>query len=327
MSKLQGTITAMTTPFASSKRAVTPPVDYPQFQEHVELQIAGLVDGLVVLGTTAEANMLKPAEKKNLVRIARDAIDASGKDIKLIVGTGEIDTRTVFKNTKWAKDAGADIAMVVSPPYVKPNKSGMIGHYETIAKAGLPILMYSVKSRTGGNGITFEMYQELVKIPQIIGTKEASGNLPLIKSVTTELGPKAANSDFAVLSGDDSATYEIMKFGGTGVVSVISNLVPGKVKGLTDAMLAKDEVRGKEISNNLSGLAEAAFWAGSPMTIKYMMQYTRLVSNSVCRLPLGPIEAEDATKLDDFMYNFYWTQMQDVGRNRGKRVVSSRAQR
>ena len=302
----QGTYTALFTPMNPNSRVKKEfSVDYAGFEKLLKYQINWGVDGLVVLGTTAETPQLDTREKNRLVKTAKESIAESDRDVKLIIGTGDINPYTARDNTWRAYEAGANAAMVVVPYYVKPNTAGLIKSFEMLAEIPIPIIIYNVPGRTG-RGITIEEYKELVQIPNIFGVKEASGNIDHIDRVINEIkNPMIAKGrEFSVLSGDDGLTFKVMQAGGDGVISVISNVVPRQVKALTDAMHAGDISKAEEINKMLAGLAELAFIDSNPVPIKYIGMRMGLIKHDCCRLPLSYMAKEKGTIANRFLVNF-----------------------
>jgi 4-hydroxy-tetrahydrodipicolinate synthase len=190
---------------------------------------------------------------------------------------------------KRAKDLGADAALVVTPYYNKPNDSGLLKHFEAAASVGIPVMIYNIASRTGRN-IPTPLMEKLAQIPNIMGVKEASGDINQIGDVirNIKLPAKAAGRDFTVLSGDDALTLPLMSLGGDGVISVISNLAPGKVAALAKACLKGDFEAARKIHYGLLPFIKAAFVETNPVPIKAAMTMAGLPAGPA-RLPLGPL--------------------------------------
>ena len=289
MLKLEGAFTAMITPMKENGD-----VDYDGFRRFINFQMEQGIDGLIPLGTTGETPTLEEDEEDKLIRIAVD--EAKGK-VPLIVGAGSNDTKYMVKYVKRAKDMGADYAMVVTPYYNKPNDSGLISHFEAAAAVGIPILVYNIGSRTGRN-IQTALMEKIAAIPGIIGVKEASGDLGQMGEVIEKIAipRQKAPTPFTVLSGDDGITLPLISLGGNGVVSVISNLVPAKVKALVKAGLDGDFEEGRRIHFELLPLIRAAFIETNPVPIKLAMSWAGLPSGPA-RLPLGKLETKNEAPL------------------------------
>ncbi|MDR1206800.1 MAG: 4-hydroxy-tetrahydrodipicolinate synthase [Rickettsiales bacterium] len=300
---LSGAFTALVTPMkpdANSLKETT--IDYNGFGRIVNYQIDGGIDGIVVLGTTAETPTLEDDEEEKLIKIAAQEINGRAK---FIIGTTSNDTCYAVEWTRRARDAGADAALVAAPYYNKPNTSGLLKHFEKILDVGLPVILYNIPGRTGRN-ISIDEMKFLARHPNVIGVKEASGDMVQIKRVINEIKKplQARGRNFGVLSGDDGLTAQVIREGGDGVVSVISNLVPGKVKALTDAGLSGDAYTMDAIDNDLQELSRMAFIDGNPVSIKYLTWLAGIIDSPSCRLPLGPIDPKKGKKLVAFMNVF-----------------------
>ena len=289
MQLLRGAYTAMITPMLDNGD-----VDYDGFKRLINFQIEQGIDGLVPLGTTGETPTLDEGEEEKLIRIAVD--EAKGK-VPLIIGAGSNDTRYMVKYVKRAKEMGADYAMVVTPYYNKPNASGLVSHFEAAAAVGIPILVYNIASRTGLN-IATPIMEKIAEIPGIIGVKEASGDIGQMGEVINSIASsrRSDSKPFAVLSGDDGMTLPLMSLGGDGVVSVISNLVPGKVKAMVKACLDGNFEEGRKIHFELLPLMRAAFIETNPVPIKKAMSWAGLPSGPA-RLPLGKMDSKNEAPL------------------------------
>jgi 4-hydroxy-tetrahydrodipicolinate synthase len=281
MKELKGAFTALITPMKDNGE-----VDYDGFRTLIKFQIDGGIEGLVPLGTTGETPTLDENEEEKLIGIA---IEEIGGRIPLIIGTGSNSTKHMAAYTKRAKDLGADAALVVTPYYNKPNDSGLLRHFEAAASVGIPIVIYNIASRTGRN-IPTALMEKLARIPNILGVKEASGDINQIGDVicNIKLPAKERGRDFTVFSGDDALTLPLMALGGDGVISVISNLVPGKVAALTKACAKGDLETAGKLHYELLPLIKAVFIETNPAPIKAAMAMAGLPAGPT-RLPLGPL--------------------------------------
>jgi 4-hydroxy-tetrahydrodipicolinate synthase len=188
-----------------------------------------------------------------------------------------------------AKRMGADAALVVTPYYNKPNDDGLLKHFEEAAKPGIPIIVYNIASRTGRN-IPTPLMEKIVQIPGIAGVKEASGDINQMGDVISQIAlpRKAQGGSFYVLSGDDSLTLPLTALGGDGVISVISNLLPAKVKALTWAALEGRYDEARRIHYELLPFVNAAFIETNPIPIKQALNWAGLPAGPA-RLPLGKL--------------------------------------
>ncbi|GHU95821.1 4-hydroxy-tetrahydrodipicolinate synthase [Spirochaetia bacterium] len=295
MLKLRGAFTALITPMKENGD-----LDYEGFRELLRFQIKEGIDGLVPLGTTGETPTLDEDEEEKLIKIAVEEV----KDkVPLIIGTGSNDTKHMVTYTRRAKDLGADAALVVTPYYNKPNDEGLIRHFEAAAAVGIPVIIYNIASRTGRN-ISASLIDRLSRIPGIIGVKEASGDLNQMGDIIagTAKRQKAAGKPFTVLSGDDGLTLPLIAMGGDGIISVISNLVPGKVAALARAALSGDFVTAQQIHYELLPLIKAAFIETNPIPIKAALNLAGLPAGPA-RLPLGKLDPANAALLRGTMEN------------------------
>ena len=278
MVSLKGAFTALVTPMKENGE-----VDYEEWRRLINYQIDGGINGLVPLGTTGEAPTLEEDEEEKLLAICKEEVKGR---VPIIAGASSNSTKHMVQYVKRAKDLGADAALVVTPYYNKPNDQGLIQHFQAAGAVGIPIIIYNIASRTGRN-IQTSLMTTLAKIPNIAGVKEASGDINQIADVINLLG-KGGDSGFVVLSGDDAMTLPLMAFGGHGVISVISNLVPGKVAALTDACSRGDFVTASKLHFELLPLTKAAFIETNPIPIKAAMSIAGLPGGTA-RLPLGPV--------------------------------------
>lgn len=208
----KGCGTAIITPFNENG------VNFDEFKKLIEFQISEGTDALIVCGTTGEASTMTLEERKKTIEFA---VKTANKRIPIIAGTGANCTQNAIDFTKWAESAGVDGCLVVTPYYNKTTQAGLIAHYKAIADSTLlPIIVYSVPSRTGVN-ITPETCFELSKIPNIVAIKEASGNLSQIAEIKA-----LCRENLHVYSGNDDQIIPILSLGGIGVISVLSNIAP-----------------------------------------------------------------------------------------------------
>jgi 4-hydroxy-tetrahydrodipicolinate synthase len=279
MACFHGAFTALITPMKDSGE-----VDYNGFRRLIEFQIGEGIDGIVPLGTTGETPTLDESEEEPLIKIAVET--AKGK-IPVVVGTGSNDTKHMVLYTERAKRLGADAALVVTPYYNKPNDEGLLRHFEAAASVGIPIIVYNIASRTGRN-IPTPLMEKIARIPGIIGVKEASGDINQMGDVIREVAVPAMadNRKFWVLSGDDAMTLPLMALGGEGVISVVSNVVPAKVKAMVSACVKCDFDQARKIHFELLPFIKAVFIETNPIPIKQAAAWMGLPAGPV-RLPLG----------------------------------------
>jgi 4-hydroxy-tetrahydrodipicolinate synthase len=277
MVKLAGAFTALVTPLKDDGA-----VDYDGWRRLIEFQLAEGIDGLVPLGTTGETPTLDDDEEERLIRIAVETVKGR---VPLVVGAGSNSTKSMLFYVKRARDLGADAALIATPYYNKPNDSGLLGHFEAAASAGIPVVIYNIPGRTGRN-IPTALMKELMRIPGIIGVKEASGDINQIGEVIDAAAK--IRPDFQVTSGDDGLVLPVMALGGVGVVSVVSNLIPKRIAEFTRTLLRGDYAAGQLQHFALLPLFRAAFVETNPVPIKAAMQMAQIPVGPV-RPPLGPL--------------------------------------
>ena len=213
------------------------------------------------------------------------------KRVPVIAGAGSNSTAEAIEYSKHAKKAGADAVLVVTPYYNKPTNKGIYLHYKAITDAvNIPVILYNIAGRTGKN-IEPELMAKLAGIKNIIGVKEASGNLEQMKKIR-DVCPK----DFLLISGDDALTVPVMKLGGVGVISVASNIVPKDVAGVVDAFSKGDQVKADTINGKLLPLVEALFIETNPIPVKTAAALMGLC-DAAMRLPMCEMEEANLAKL------------------------------
>lgn len=258
-------------------------VDYRQARILAQRLLASGSDGLVVSGTTGESPTLSREEK---IRLFAELKDAVGQGI--IAGTGSYSTRESIELTREAEKAGASAILLVVPYYNKPTQEGLFQHYKAIAEnTSLPCLLYNVPGRTVTN-LMAETVIRLSQVENIVGVKEASGNLEQIARIIQE-----TPDDFLVYSGNDADTLPIMLLGGYGVISVASHLVGERIREMMDRFDAGDIGEAAEIHRRLLSLFSALFVVANPVPIKHALNYLGFSVGSP-RLPL--VEADETSK-------------------------------
>ena len=286
----EGAYTAMVTPFDAGGK-----VDVAGLRANVRFQIKNGIQGLVPVGTTGESPTLSYEEHYHVIQVVVEA--ANGK-VPVLAGTGSNSTWEAIMITKHAREAGADGALVVVPYYNKPTQAGLYAHFKKIAEeVDIPQMIYNIPSRTGVNMLP-ETIAKLTKFKNIVGVKEASGDLKQIAKVI-EL---TRGEDFIVTSGDDALTLEVMKLGGAGVISVASNIVPDRVVRLVESLRAGDTAKAKKINGELAPLVKALFIETNPGPIKLAMNWTGMAAGGY-RLPLVELLPENREKLRRVLVN------------------------
>ncbi len=279
----EGAMTAMVTPFDKEGK-----VDEEGLRENVRFQIKKGIHGLVPVGTTGECATLSYEEHNRVVDVV---VDAAKGEVPVLAGTGSNSTWEATMLTKHAKEVGADGALLVVPYYNKPTQAGLYQHYKRIAEeVDLPQVIYNIPSRTSLNMLP-ETMAKLAKVKNIVGVKEASGDLKQIARII-----ELAGKEFSVISGDDSLTLEIMKLGGVGIISVTSNLVPDKLVKMVDSFRSGDVPTAKRINDELAPLFKALFIETNPGPAKMAMNWMGMAAGGL-RLPLVELEPENQEKL------------------------------
>jgi 4-hydroxy-tetrahydrodipicolinate synthase len=285
----KGAIVAIVTPFKNGK------VDEGKLRELIEFQIANGTDGIVPCGTTGESPTLSHEEHDRVIEIT---VDAVGKRVPVIAGTGSNSTAEALRLTKHAHEVGADGALMVCPYYNRPTQEGLYQHYKFIAEnVSIPIIVYNIPGRTGVNLLP-ETLARLAKIPNIVGTKEASGSLKQMHDVISLCGP-----EFAVLSGDDFFTYPLLCLGGHGIISVVSNVAPADMASLVDAFAAGDLKKAKDLHFKMVPLIDSLFIETNPVPVKAALAMMGKIDYEV-RLPLEKMSEGNYEKLKKVMITY-----------------------
>jgi len=269
----KGVYTAIVTPFNADGS-----IAWETFAQLIEAQVAGGVDGIVPVGTTGESPTLSPEEHPKVIEFA---IQQAAKRIQVIAGTGANSTAEAIELTQHAKAAGADGTLQVTPYYNKPNFAGLKAHFSTVADIGLPVMLYNVPGRSAAE-IPLELVYELAEHPSIVSIKEAA---PDSVSRVTKI---KANTNLSILSGDDPMTLPMMILGGSGVVSVASNIVPKEVSDMVHFAQKGDWAHACEMHHDYHRLFEAVLSSDTnPIPIKTALSLTGQIKN-IYRLPLAP---------------------------------------
>ena len=281
-----GAATAMITPFNADG------IDWAALERLLEDQIRQGIDGIVAAGTTGEGSTLSEQEHRELIAFCAEKIHGR---VPLIAGTGSNDTAAAIRRTKTAKAAGADAALLVTPYYNKTTQRGLIAHYTAVAdEGGLPCILYNVPSRTGMN-ILPETLAALAEHEQIVAVKEASGNLSQIAWVRKLCGDR-----LDVYSGNDDQTVPVMSIGGKGIISVISNILPGPMAEMCRRFFAGDVAGAAEIQLRLLPLMNQLMIETNPIPAKAACAAIGFGENRV-RLPLVTMEEKNREKLLSLM--------------------------
>lgn len=276
--KIQGVWTALITPFQTDGS-----IDWKSFDKLIDKQIEANVTGIVISGTTGESPTIEDEEFVELIKRAKNKV---ANKCFIMAGTGTNNTKKSIIKTKLAEEAGADMAIIVNPYYNKPTQQGLYLHFKAIAESTkLPIILYNIKGRTGVNLETDTLIKLSNEVKNIIGVKEASGDLKQIENVC-----KSKPKDFIVLSGDDNITFEIMRsYGADGVISVTSNILPKEMVQMVNLIFENKIKEAELINTKLTPLFKILFIETNPIPVKYAASQMGLCKN-IYRLPMCEIE-------------------------------------
>jgi 4-hydroxy-tetrahydrodipicolinate synthase len=274
---LRGSIVALITPMDAEGR-----VDDPALQRLIDFHVDAGTAGIVAVGTTGESATLD--EEEHCAVIARCVELAAGR-IPVIGGTGANSTAEAIRLTRCAERAGADAALLVTPYYNKPTQAGLIAHHRAVAEAvGIPQILYNVPGRTACDLLP-ETTAELARVENIIGLKDATGDLDRVARLREGCGP-----DFALYSGDDGTACAFMLRGGDGVISVTANVAPALMRRMCEAALAGERDAALGLNERLDGLHRALFAESNPIPVKWAMAEMGLTQAGI-RLPLTWLSA------------------------------------
>jgi len=284
---LSGSITALVTPFASDGA-----LDLDACARLMARQLAGGTDALVVAGSTGEAAALDRDEYEALLR---HAVACVGGRVPVLAGTGQSSTAATIRQTRLAKDCGADAALVVTPPYVRPTQPGLVAHYRAVAAdGGLPVVLYNVPGRTGVDLLP-ETVAELLAMPGIVGIKEAHSGVERMQALLALRRP-----GFVVLSGDDPTALRALLAGADGVVSVASNVVPSAFSRLCRLGRSSAADAAGALDRRLAPLYELLGAEPNPIPAKALLAAIDGFADML-RLPLLPLSAEFRPALADVL--------------------------
>jgi 4-hydroxy-tetrahydrodipicolinate synthase len=283
----RGAMTALVTPFDKAGK-----VQEEHLKRIIDFQIKGGIDALVPCGTTGEASTLEYDEHFRVCELTTKHVN---KRAKVIIGGGSNNTHRAIQLTQFAKKIGADAVLSVGPYYNKPTQEGHYQHFKAIAEsADIPVIIYNIPGRTGVN-MEPDTLLRLAEIPNIVGVKEASGNLDQMMVILRDR-PK----NFSVLSGDDSLSLPLIAVGGDGCISVIANEMPGEFTRMIHAALDGNWELAREIHYRTYDLMRANFIEGNPVPVKAAMAMMGLIEETY-RLPLVPMQPKNREKLEKIL--------------------------
>jgi 4-hydroxy-tetrahydrodipicolinate synthase len=285
----KGSIVALVTPFKDGK------VDKERLLELVEFHIREGTDGIVPCGTTGESATLSHDEHKEIITIVVEAVN---KRIPVIAGAGSNCTKESLDLAHHAKNVGADAILAVTPYYNRPTQNGLYEHYATIAKeVDLPLIPYNVPTRTGVNLLP-ETVARLSEIDNIVGIKEATGDLKQQTKIVELCG-----EDFALISGDDFTLLPTLSIGGVGVISVVANIIPKDVANLIKEFNKGNIDEAKRLHHKIFPLCEAMFIETNPVPVKEALSMMGMISHEV-RLPLVPLKKANRQKVKEVLQTY-----------------------
>ena len=288
----KGMATAIVTPMTETG------IDYEALGRFIEFQIENGINAIVVMGTTGENATIEYEDQKEIIRFT---VEKVAKRVPVIAGTGTNNTDHVLHNTRNACEVGADAVLVVTPYYNKATQNGLIAHFTAVADAStVPVIMYNVPGRTGCNMLP-KTVAKLAEHPNIVGIKEATGNMAQMVEIMHLCGDK-----IDVYSGEDALTVPMLAMGGAGTISVISNIAPKESVAMTDAFFAGDLATAAKMQCDLLPLVNACFCEVNPIPAKAGVSAMGFGEEHL-RLPLTPME--DANRA------FLFAEMRKLGIN------------
>lgn len=283
----KGSYVAIVTPFKDDK------IDEKTFRKLIEFHIDNGTDGLVPCGCTGEAATLSLAEQKRLMKIT---VETSDKRLPVLAGTGSNNTQEAVELTSYAKKAGCDGALLISPYYNKPTPEGQYRHYEKIAKkVDIPIMLYNVPSRTGISLLPSTIAR-LSKVDNIVAIKEAAGSVQQVVDIISLC-------DITVMSGDDSMTLPFMSVGASGVVSVAANVIPARIHDLVQTYSDGKIEESRKIHYEIIELCEAMFIETNPIPVKTTLSLMNMLEEE-WRLPLCEMTRDNKAKLKQVLKKY-----------------------
>ena len=283
MTPFRGAFVAIVTPFIDGK------IDEQGLIDLIEFQIENGTHGIVPCGTTGESATMSHEEHHRVVELTIKTVNGR---VPVLAGTGSNSTSETIELTRHAKEAGAAGALVITPYYNKPSQEGLYQHFKSVAEeVDIPIIMYNVPSRTSINMLPATVAR-CAEIKNIVGIKEATGNLNQISEVI-----RLCPDDFAVMSGDDFTSMATVAVGGTGVISVTSNVEPKSMAAMMDAALGDDMVKARELHYQLFPLMQAMFLDTNPVPAKTTLELMGKIKSATPRQPLWTIGDDALAKM------------------------------
>lgn len=284
-----GSMVALVTPMTALGE-----VDFSALTTLVDFHLSNQTDAIVVAGTTGESATLTIEEQHKMISHVREQVRGR---IPVIAGTGVSSTQKTLDLTLAAMQLGVDACLIMAPAYIKPTQEGLYLHYKTIAEnAAIPIILYNVPGRTVSD-ILPETVARLAQLPNIVGIKEASGQLERTQKILALCG-----SSIDIYSGDDIMTHDIMLAGGKGVISVTANVAPRLVHDMCDAILQKDFSKASALNSRLTELNKALFVEANPIPLKWALHRMGLIPSGI-RLPLTTLSSQFHGQVENALMN------------------------
>lgn len=278
----EGAFTAIVTPFRNGE------VDYKAFEKLIEFQIAGGIHGLVPCGTTGESATLSHQEHKDVIKFILEVVK---KRVPVIAGSGSNSTKEAVELTRYARTAGADAALLITPYYNKPTQDGLYHHFLTVAReVNIPLVVYNVPGRTGVNMLP-ATFERLKDVPNIAAVKEASGSITQAMDII-----ELTEGRMDLLSGDDPLYLPVLAIGGKGVISVVSNIIPNDVAAVYNLFRKEGLEKALEKFRAYYYLTKSVFYETNPIPVKTALKLMGMISGEL-RLPLCALSRSNEEKL------------------------------
>ncbi len=288
----EGTTVAMITPFSSNDE-----MDEEGYRENINFLIKNGVDGLLAAGTTGESATITHEEQRKLIEILVDEVDGR---VTTIAGAGSNSTKEALSLVQYAENIGADLALVITPYYNKPQPHGLIEHYKNMNNnSDIPILIYNVPSRTGTD-IDVETIAIVAELENIVGIKEANPSLDKTSKTQKTLIDADLDDKFAIISGNDDLTVPMMSIGAKGVISVVANVDPRRMSQMVNNALDGNYEKAMDLHYELYDLMKALFIESNPVPTKNALKMLNRPAGHV-RLPLAPLKDENRAKIKNVL--------------------------
>lgn len=285
--QFKGAFTALVTPFVNGA------IDEEAYRQLIEWQIENGINGVVPCGTTGESATMSHDEHKKVISICVDQVKGR---VPVLAGAGSNNTAEAVELTQFAKDAGADGALLITPYYNKPTQEGLYQHFKAIATSvSMPFILYNVPGRTGVNLLPATVARLNKDLADVVGIKEATGDLNQVSQVLEFCGP-----DFQVLSGDDFTVLPLLSVGGCGVISVVSNILPDKMSDMCTAWFAGDLAKAQKLHFELASFSRMMFIETNPIPVKTALSLMGKLKLDL-RLPLVPLSSANNDQLKSFL--------------------------